>query len=89
MISITAFDIIAKSFKIRNDKPVIDDYIFQCHYKLTTNILLTFCLLVTSINLIGQYLFKNYQDYIKHKIMLTIAITYETKSNELIASLRT
>ncbi|KAF0769270.1 innexin inx3-like [Aphis craccivora] len=54
MISITAFDIIAKSFKIRNDKPVIDDYIFQCHYKLTTNILLTFCLLVTSINLIGN-----------------------------------
>jgi len=53
MISIAAFDIIAKSFKIRNNKPVIDDYIFQCHYKVTTNILLTFCLLITSINLIG------------------------------------
>ncbi|XP_060834024.1 innexin inx3-like [Rhopalosiphum padi] len=54
MISISAFDIIAKSFKVRNDKPVIDNYIFQCHYKLTTNILLTFCLLITSINLIGN-----------------------------------
>lgn len=89
MISITAFDIIAKSFKIRNNKPVIDDYIFQCHYKLTTNILLTFCLLITSINLIGQYLFKNYQGYIKNKIMLTIPITYKTMNNELIAPLRT
>jgi len=53
MIPISPFDIIAKSFKVRNDKPVIDDYIFQCHYKLTTNILLMFCILVTSINLIG------------------------------------
>jgi len=53
MIPISSLDIITKSFKVRNDKPVIDDYIFQCHYKLTTNILLTFCLLVTSINLIG------------------------------------
>ncbi|XP_025206032.1 innexin inx3-like [Melanaphis sacchari] len=54
MIPIPAFNTIAKSFKVRYNKPVIDDYIFQCHYKLTTNILLTFCLLISSINLIGN-----------------------------------
>ncbi|XP_022174269.1 innexin inx3-like isoform X1 [Myzus persicae] len=54
MIPISSFDVIAKSFKVRNYRPVIDDCIFQCHYKLTTNILLTFCLLVSSINLIGN-----------------------------------
>lgn len=47
------FNNIAKSFKVNFYKPVIDDFIFQCHYKLTTNILFMFSVLITSINLIG------------------------------------
>ncbi|XP_025406698.1 innexin inx3-like isoform X2 [Sipha flava] len=54
MAFISSFNNIAKYFHVRNDKPVIDDYIFQFHYKLTTNILLMFCVLLTSINLIGN-----------------------------------
>lgn len=53
MTYISLFKNVAKSFKVHIDKPVIDDFIFQCHYKLTTNILFMFCILITSINLIG------------------------------------
>lgn len=56
MVFISSFKQIAKPFKVRDDKIVIDDYLFQCHYKLTTNILLMFCILVTTNNLIGLYL---------------------------------
>lgn len=68
MVFISSFHNIAKSFKVRNDKPVIDDYIFQCHYKLTTNILIMFCILLSSINLIGSfYLILNYSKKINIK----------------------
>ncbi|XP_050525464.1 innexin inx3-like [Daktulosphaira vitifoliae] len=54
MVLTTSLSILSKSFKVRNDKPKIDHHIFQCHYKLTTNILFTFCILVTANSLIGD-----------------------------------
>lgn len=55
MVFISSFKNIAKYFKIHNDKSVIDDYTFQCHYKLTTNVLLLFCILLTAMNVIGLF----------------------------------
>ncbi|XP_050424115.1 innexin inx3-like [Adelges cooleyi] len=54
MVLITALKVISKPFKVCNDRPVIDNYLFQCHYKLTTNVLFTFCILVTANSLIGE-----------------------------------
>lgn len=68
MAFIASLGNIAKSFKLRHDKPVIDNYIFQCHYKLTTNILFFFGLLLTSINLKKGRLFIFFLNNFKLKI---------------------
>lgn len=36
------------------DKAVIDNMVFRCHYRITTAILFTCCIIVTANNLIGK-----------------------------------
>ncbi|VVC31893.1 Innexin [Cinara cedri] len=87
MTYISLFNNIVKSFKVHVDKPVIDDFIFRCHYKLTTNILFMFCILITSINLIGKpiecitNLSKNdeVQKVINTYCLISSLYTYENK----------
>lgn len=37
------------------DKAVIDNMVFRCHYRITTAILFTCCIIVTANNLIGKW----------------------------------
>jgi len=36
------------------DKAVIDNMVFRCHYRITSAILFTCCIIVTANNLIGK-----------------------------------
>lgn len=44
------------------DKAVIDNMVFRCHYRITTAILFTCCIIVTANNLIGKCIFVNFSN---------------------------